>query len=313
MLNSMETDTTTRDAHTETSWWRNGWRTLHQLWGLLFRDLLARKWLVGQLTLIYLILSLVPVWLFVDNTNVLLTEVVWWGTVLAINLLTTLLGIAVLRVVAVPVGERSLVVSLWWVVPRCLLVVVTSMAWIGLLLTGVLVLIVPALALLGYTLLTFVVGAQEDVWGVRALVRSIELVRGAWWSVCVKAAAAMCGFIILAVVPIVMVAMVMGYAVLTRDTMLESVLVYVMLVISALAEAVLGVVWARLGLFLYEERVAVAVPFEVGNATRIVNMTRTAAVVGWLLPLLAVVIGIGYLVQTPGAYERVLLYLSTGI
>jgi hypothetical protein len=105
----------------------------------------------------------------------------------------------------------------------------------------------------------------------------------------------------------------MGYAVLTRDTMLESVLVYVMLVISALAEAVLGVVWARLGLFLYEERVAVAVPFEVGNATRIVNMTRTAAVVGWLLPLLAVVIGIGYLVQTPGAYERVLLYLSTGI
>jgi hypothetical protein len=215
--------------------------------------------------------------------------------------------------VATEPKERSLLGSLYWVLPKLLLVILTSLAWTGLLLTGFLVLVLPAIVLLGYTWFTFAVGVHEDVWGVRALVRSIELVRGAWWSVSLRMLMLMVGVTLVLLIPIALLAMGMRYAVLTRDAMLESILVYVLLGVSAAIEAVLAVVWARLLTVLYAERTTEAVSFQTGNQTRVFNMVRTAAVVGWLLPLLAAVIGVGYLVQTPGALERVLLYLSTGI
>lgn len=289
------------------------WQDVRHLWSQMWSGVVSRPQLIGQLSIVFLLLALLPTVVFFNSSAGLQFELMWWGMVLALQLVSVVLTVATIRTVAESSGEQTLGQSLRWVVPRILFVILTSLVWAGLLLTGALLFIAPAIALLGYTLFTFVVSAREDVWGVRALVRSIELVRGAWWLVCTRVLLVLCGMTLLMMVPIVMLAIALAYAELTRNAALEATFLYSMLGLSAIVEAILAVAWARVLTLVYQERVASAKPFQDNSLTKVMNMVRTAAVLGWLPLVLAAVFAIGYVVQTPGALERVILFLETGI
>ncbi len=174
--------------------------------------------------------------------------------------------------------------GLQWAYVKFFSLVSLSVIVAALLLTGFTFLVVPGLAFLVYSLFTFVVLAKEDKSGVGAILRSVDLVRGSFWTITFRMITVM---VIVGVISAVTTLLLSGlsdvmYGIEYGQLLVIALAILVEMTLSALMFAAVGI--------MYRSRSS-AKPFFELSAYKYVNWLFTlvvlvvivfAATVTWL-------------------------------
>lgn len=156
-----------------------------------------------------------------------------------------------------------------------------SITWLSILtlfitLGGFVLLVIPALVFSVYTIFSYVVLVKEDARGIRALLRSTDLVRGAFWSISLRLSAL--------IIATGLISLVLGLV----ANMLMASLMLQLVAFIVLAFGQMAIAAFCLGAFvkLYESRAAARPLFDLHAYTVLAWVYRGMAVLGLLVPFI---------------------------
>jgi len=199
----------------------------------------------------------------------------------ALLLVSFLAAYALSYVVVASANGATLQDGLSWTVHRFF-----SIAWLALLtslisLAGFLFLIIPALIFSVFALFSLIVLIREDKRGVYALLRSTDLVRGAFWGVAFK------NFVPLCIIAFALLLVLLPFGILLSVQHQASFMVEVSISLLALFVQMTFLVFGlAVATVLYEKRLASKPLFEQKSYTGLKWFYRLAASVGIFVPFM---------------------------